>query len=143
MVRLPVRQAMRTVSLRSTSRTPQDAVGGTFHDAPADASVVTHDLLVGSWRLLKGDQNGVILDQHEGRTEPRAASVRIYRWGISPYDKGTTGDVLINYNGDRTNKWMVWSFNPGQGAYEKYLLIDITKPVNEVRRLLMQRYGPH
>lgn len=70
-----------------------------------------------------------------------------YLFSLLPLDfdrnAGTTGDVLINYNGDRTNKWMVWSFNPGQGAYEKYLLIDFTKPVNEVRRLLMQRYGPH
>jgi hypothetical protein len=47
--------------------------------------------------------------------------------------QGATGSVLINDNGDRMNKYTVWSYGPGLTAYYSYMNIDFAKPANQVR----------
>ena len=47
--------------------------------------------------------------------------------------QGVTGTITLNSNSDRINKWGIWSYGDGQTAYEQYMLVDVTKPADQVR----------
>jgi len=45
---------------------------------------------------------------------------------------GVTGTISLSAWGDRINKWALWSYGPGQTSYDQFILVDVTKPSNEV-----------
>ena len=44
--------------------------------------------------------------------------------------------IQLTAGSDRVNKWALWSYSEGQTEYEQFILIDVTKPQNEVNLLI-------